>query len=72
MDGGSPVSGFGSPLAGARFDSARRPHEVDMSEAESGLQLALSLRARGLNKDHFGSISFGCVCVHVCVCGASQ
>ena len=63
----SPVSGFGSPLAGAWFELARRPHEVDRSEAESGLQLALSLRAGGLNKDHFGSVSFGCVCACVCL-----
>ena len=46
--------------------TARRPHEVDRSEAESGLQLVLSIRAGGLNRDHFWSDSLGvCVCVFV-------
>ena len=49
--------------------TTRRPHEVDRSEAESGLQLVLSIRAGGLNKDHFGTILW--VCAYVCVCGAS-
>ena len=46
--------------------TTRRPHEVDRFEAESGLQLVLSIRAGDLNKDHFGPIILGvCVCVFV-------
>ena len=68
-DRGSPVGGFGSSLAGPRFESARRPHEVDRSEAGSGLQLAFPSELEASIKA-VATVSFGCVCV--CVCGASQ
>ena len=63
-DRGSSVSGFGSPLAGARFESARRPHEVDRSEAGSGLQLAFPSELEASIKA-VATVSFGCV--RVCV-----
>ena len=69
-DRGSPVSGFCSPLAGARFESARRPHEADRSEAGSGLQLAFPSELEASIK----AVATGYwvyVCVCVCVCGAS-
>ena len=66
------VSGFGSPLAGAPFESARRPHEVDRSEAGFGLQLAFPSELEASIKA-VATVSFGCVCVsvRVCVCGTS-
>ena len=63
-DRGSPVSGFGSPLAGARVDSTRRPHEVGRSEAGSGLQLASPSELEASIKTALGPFLLG-VCVFV-------
>ena len=65
-DRSSPVSGFGSPLTGAQFKSARRPHEVDRSEAGSGLQLAFPSELEASIKAE-ATVSFGRVCVCVFV-----
>ena len=62
-DRGSPVSGFGLPLAGARFDSARRPHEVDRSEAGSGLQFASPSELEVSIKTALGPFLWVCVFV---------
>ena len=63
-DRGSPVSGFGSPLTGARLESARRPHEVYRSEAGSGLQLASPSELEASIKTALGPILLG-VCMFV-------
>ena len=59
-------SGFGSPLAGAQFESARRPHEVDRSEAGSGLQLTSSSELEASIKTAFGPIILGVFVAPVC------